>query len=101
MSRKLSDLRDHLFDQLEKLKSAEDPTSEINRSKAMAAISAEIINSAKLELQFIHTVGQESLPASVADPKKTGTFFEKPAKGLGTGKELGAPLQAVRAIGSK
>ena len=93
-NRKMSDLRDHLFDALEKLKDKDNPMP-VERAEAVAHVAAQIINSAKVELQFLNMVGQERLPA-LADPKKTGTFFE--SKGLGTGKQLGAP---IRAIGEK
>ena len=90
--RNMSALRDHLFDTLEKLKDKENPM-EIERAEAVAHVSAQIINSAKVELQFLNTVGQEHLP-SFADPQKTGKFFEAdrqlPEKGLATGKHLGA-----------
>jgi hypothetical protein len=94
MTRSLKDLREHLFETLENLKSKENPM-DIDRAQAIASVSAQIINSAKVELQFLNTIGQDSLPP-VVDPKQTGTFFaERPAaaspvKGLGTGKALGS-----------
>jgi len=56
---KLSDLRNHLFETLEKL-ADEDKPMEIERAKAVADVAQTIINSAKLELQFFEMTGQES-----------------------------------------
>lgn len=54
MKNKIQDLNDHLFAQLERLNdeelTAEDLEKEINRSKAVTAISNQIINNAKLAL---------------------------------------------------
>lgn len=55
---KLSDLRDHLFETIEKLKDKDDPM-DINRAKAIANTAQAIINSAKIELQAIDVLGLE------------------------------------------
>lgn len=51
---KINDLRDHLFEVLEKLKDGE---MDIPTAKAMADIGQVIINSAKLEVDFIKATG--------------------------------------------
>lgn len=54
MKNKLQDLNDHLFAQMERLgdeeTSGEKLTAEIERSKAMTNVAAQIINNAKLVL---------------------------------------------------
>jgi hypothetical protein len=59
---KISDLRDHLFAQLERLND-EDLTEakmqlEVQRSKAITAVSSELIESAKMEINFLEATGQ-------------------------------------------
>lgn len=53
---KIEDLRDHLFETLEGLKDKEDPM-DIDRAKAIADVSEKIINSAKVEVEFLKTTG--------------------------------------------
>jgi hypothetical protein len=49
---KISDLRDHLFETLEALKDPDKPM-EIERAKAIADVARVIVDSAKVEVQFI------------------------------------------------
>ena len=56
---KLQDVRDHLFAALEGLADKDEPL-EVNRAKAIASVAQTIINSAKLELDFIRATGNES-----------------------------------------
>jgi len=51
---KINDLRDHLFEVLERLKDGE---IDIETAKAMADVSQVIINSAKVEVDFIRITG--------------------------------------------
>ena len=51
---KINDLRDHLFETLERLK---DGDIDIATAKAMADVGQVIINSAKLEVDFIRATG--------------------------------------------
>lgn len=55
MKNKLSDLNNHLFEQLERLEdqelSPEDLKKEFQRAKAIAGVSEKIIDSAKLALE--------------------------------------------------
>jgi hypothetical protein len=64
---KLSDLRDHLFETLERLKDEEKPM-DIARAKAIASVAQTIINSATVEVKAMDAFGQ-------ADPS---AFFERP-----------------------
>ncbi|MFY0628714.1 MAG: hypothetical protein JXR07_20645 [Reichenbachiella sp.] len=71
---KLTDLNNHLFAQIERL-GEDDMTEEklkleIDRSRSISEVSAQIIDNAKLQLQgakFLHEVSQEgkSLPESL------------------------------------
>ena len=58
---KLSDLRDHIFMALERLTdegmTAEQVASEVDKAKAISALSSAIIASAKVEIDYINTVG--------------------------------------------
>ena len=92
-SRNMGDLRNHLFDALDRLKTTDEKglDGEVERAEAVAHVAAQIIQSAKVELQFLNTVSSDKLP-KVADAIKAGEFFERPqlsAKGLATGKDLG------------
>lgn len=55
---KMTDLRNHLFATLEGLADAEKPM-EIERAKAISEVAQTIINSAKVEIQYLETVGAE------------------------------------------
>jgi hypothetical protein len=58
---KLSDLRDHIFMALERLSdegmTTEQVTSEVEKAKAISALSSAIIASAKVEIDYINAVG--------------------------------------------
>ena len=58
---KLSDLRNHIFMALERLSdegmTTEQVTSEVEKAKAIAQLSATIIASAKVEIDYINAVG--------------------------------------------
>jgi len=53
---KIEDLRDHLFETLEALKDPDKPM-EIDRAKAIADVAKEIIQSAKVEVDFLRVTG--------------------------------------------
>lgn len=63
MRNKIEDLRNHLFATLESLQDEEAPM-DINRAKAIADVAQVIVNSAKIEVDFIKATGN-----------KTGTKF--------------------------
>jgi len=54
---KITDLRDHLFEVLERLKDGE---IEIETAQTMAEVSQVIINSAKIEVDFIKATGSNT-----------------------------------------
>ena len=69
MSSKMSDLREHLFETLQALKDKDKPM-DLERAKAVAEIGQTIINSAKVEVDYLEVTGQgqhtrsEFFPAS-------------------------------------
>jgi len=56
MRNKISDLRNHLFAALEALSYKESPM-ELERAKTIAEVAQVIINSAKVEVDFLRTGG--------------------------------------------
>ena len=62
---KLSDLRDHLFETLERLKDADDADQarvEIERAHAVSQVAQAIVAGAKLELRAAELFGDEAAP---------------------------------------
>lgn len=53
---KINDLRDHLFATLESLLDEEKPM-DIDRARAVAEVAQVIVNSAKVEVDFIKNTG--------------------------------------------
>lgn len=56
MRNKIDDLRNHLFATLEALQDDDKPM-DLDRAKAIAEVSQVIINSAKVEIDFLNKVG--------------------------------------------
>lgn len=54
---KITDLRDHLFEVLERLKDGE---IDIETAQTMAEVSQVIINSAKIEVDFMKATGSNT-----------------------------------------
>lgn len=55
MKNKIEDLRNHLFETLESLKDGDKPM-DIDRAKAVADVAQVIVNSAKVEVDFMRAV---------------------------------------------
>jgi hypothetical protein len=55
---KIEDLRNHLFETLEALKDKEHPMP-LDRAKAVSDVAQTIINSAKVEVDFIRAIGAQ------------------------------------------
>lgn len=53
---KMEDLRDHLFETIERLKDEDEPM-EIDRAKAIGKVADSIIESAKVEVDFLRVTG--------------------------------------------
>lgn len=58
MKNNIEDLRNHLFETIERLKDKEDPL-ELERAKTIADVSQVIINSARVEVDLLKHVGGE------------------------------------------
>jgi hypothetical protein len=56
MKNKMTDLRNHLFETLEALKDRKQPM-EVERAKVISDVAQTLINSAKVELQFMELIG--------------------------------------------
>ena len=57
MKNRISDLRNHLFETLEMLKDPDNPM-DIARAKAVSEVAQTIINSAKVEIEFLEATGE-------------------------------------------
>lgn len=55
---KIDDLRDHLFETLEALKDPDKPM-DLDRARAIADVSKVIVESAKVEVDFLKVTGAE------------------------------------------
>lgn len=80
MKNKITDLRNHLFETIEALKDAEKPM-DIERAKAIAEVAQVVVNSAKVEVDFLRMR---------ADYENAGTGFieESPMDPLPNGPRL-------------
>jgi hypothetical protein len=56
---KMTDLRNHLFETLEALKD-EDKPMELARARAISEVAQTIIDSAKVEVEFLNVMGSDS-----------------------------------------
>ncbi|BCF94871.1 hypothetical protein [Paraburkholderia largidicola] len=69
----ITDLRTHLFDTLTTLKDKEKPM-DIERAKAMADVAQVIVNTAKVEVEFLRATGRKQGTGFITDPAAiTGT----------------------------
>lgn len=56
MKNRMTDLRNHLFETLEALKDRSKPM-DVERAKVISDVAQTLINSAKVELQFMELIG--------------------------------------------
>ncbi len=68
MKNKIDDLRNHLFATLEALQDKENPM-EIDRAKAISKVADSIIDSARVECQYMELTGTQ-VSAFIAGPKQ-------------------------------
>lgn len=90
MSHDIKTLRKHLFETLEDLRNPDKPM-DLDRAMAVRDIGQTIINSAKVEVDFIRATGQGGsgfIPEALPDPKGEG---KPPALPPGAGQD-GKPL---------
>lgn len=69
MKNKIEDLRNHLFAALEALADDEKPM-EIERAKAISDVAQTIINSAKVEVDFMRQVGGKVASGFIPEEQK-------------------------------
>ena len=73
MQNKIDDLRNHLFETLEALKDDEKPM-DLERARAVADVAKVIVESAKVEVDFLKVTGAirstDFLPDGVEQPKR-------------------------------
>lgn len=76
---KIEHLRNHLFEALEMLKDDDKPM-EIDRARAIADVARVIVDSAKVEIQFMNTIGGRGtgfIPAGeIEDPAAQKRLIE-------------------------
>lgn len=68
MSKKITNLREQLFETLELLKSGD---MEIDRAKAICEVGTVIINSAKVEIEFLNAIGSKESTGFLEIENKT------------------------------
>ena len=74
----------HLFDSIERVKSLNDPNTDenekmsIDQAKAIADLSARIIDSAKVEAQVFHIISKTDNPQALKSSiEESGLFISK------------------------
>jgi hypothetical protein len=92
MKNKLTDLRDHLFATIEALRDTENPM-EIGRGKTIAEVAQVIINSAKVEVDYINAAGGQGsgfIPKETPEPIPAPQPAALPrlVKSIGDSKEV-------------
>lgn len=75
---KIEDLRNHLFEVIEMLK---DGDIEMDKAKTISEVAQVIINSAKVEVQFIKEVGNSNSKFFEDDRKRNITTNTKSIEG--------------------
>lgn len=76
MQNKIEDLRNHLFTQLERLnddeemKDSEKLKMELERAKAIAELGQVIVNSAKVEVDYVRATKRSDGTGFIPDPIK-------------------------------
>jgi hypothetical protein len=68
MKNKIEDLRNHLFATLESLQDEKEPM-DINRAKAIADVAQVIVNSAKIEVDFIRATGRDRVTGFIPEER--------------------------------
>lgn len=81
----MSDLRDHLFETLERLKD-EDKPMDIERAKAISQVAQTVIESAKVEVKYLELAGDGETKFFDAAPAQ----LESGGPVNGSGKRLEA-----------
>ena len=81
MKNKIEDLRNHLFATLEALADDEKPM-DLDRARAISDVAQTIINSAKVEVEFMKQVGATRGTGFIPEERQV-TGPQKPLRALG------------------
>lgn len=73
MKNKIEDLRNHLFATIEALQD-EDKPMDIARANAIANVAGKVIDSAKVEVEFIKATGQSRGTGFIPDEERRPTL---------------------------
>lgn len=99
---KMEDLRNHLFVALERLNDATSQNEmhmdrEIDRAKAICEVAQVLVNSAKVEVEYIKATDRDRGSAFLAEPEAAPELPQDAAsrKGLSTGRNLGREAEVV------
>jgi hypothetical protein len=84
MKNKIDDLRNHLFETLEALKD-EDKPMELARAKAIADVSRVIVDSAKVEVDFLRVTGGLRSTGFLPEEAEAATPRPRPKLTAGAG----------------
>ena len=69
MPNTLEDLRAHLFETLAALRAKDNPM-EIDRARAISDVAKTVIDSARVEVDYVKATGQDNLALPVFGPQK-------------------------------
>lgn len=76
---KMTDLRNHLFETLEALKDEEKPM-DLKRAHAISEVAQTIIESAKVEVEFLNVMNVDSGSEFFETPEEIGMRRKLPAR---------------------
>ncbi|MHB8368952.1 MAG: hypothetical protein ACYDBP_04565 [Leptospirales bacterium] len=79
MKNRIEDLRNHLFAALEGLADEEKPL-DLERAKAIATVAQTIINSAKVEVEYLEITGQGGSGFMAAEKIPLGSEKDRPRR---------------------
>lgn len=75
---KISDLRDHLFETIEALKDPDHPM-DLGRARAIADVARVVIDSAKVEVEFLSVTGGLKSTGFLPEDPDSGEVPRRPA----------------------
>lgn len=82
MKNGIADLRNHLFAALEALQDVDAPM-DVNRARAIADVAQTIINSAKVECEYLSAIGAQPttrfIPSSQSEAEEPRLRLARPA----------------------
>lgn len=76
MKNKIEDLRNHLFETIEKVKDGDMP---LDRARVVADLAQVVINSAKAEADFIKAIGGSKGSGFIVEGERVPALPQRPA----------------------